>query len=80
MSHNGIRLSIDKLGAYLRGARLASGLTQAEAAERAGCSRSTVSRIERGALNVRISWPLILGDVLGAPFSFELACRWEPGR
>lgn len=39
---------LDLIGARLRGLRKASGLTMAEAAERAGLARKTVSRAENG--------------------------------
>lgn len=39
---------LDLIGSRLRGLRKASGLTMAEAAERAGLARKTVSRAENG--------------------------------
>jgi transcriptional regulator with XRE-family HTH domain len=39
---------LDLIGGRLRGLRKASGLTIAEAAERAGLARKTVSRAEKG--------------------------------
>lgn len=39
---------LEELGARLARLRKASGLTQAEAAERAGVNRTTVSRAEQG--------------------------------
>jgi transcriptional regulator with XRE-family HTH domain len=40
-----------KLGANLRVARLAAGLSQRELADNAGCHKMTISGIERGTEN-----------------------------
>ena len=44
-----------KLGVAVKAARLARGRTQQDTAERARCSKPTVSRIERGDVSVSLS-------------------------
>lgn len=56
-----------KLGQNIRTFRLSNHLTQAELAQMAGCSVSTISRLERGACGVSAN---LLFDIAGA-----LHCR-----
>jgi DNA-binding XRE family transcriptional regulator len=53
------------VGANVRAARLAAGLTQRELAEKAGVNRFTVSDIERGEVNFSLRILVDLANVMG---------------
>ena len=61
------RAAVERFGKNLRTARLERGWSQAELARETGLSVSEVSRIERGAREVRLTTLLRLVDALGAP-------------
>lgn len=62
-----------KLGVLLRQAREASGLTQEEIALRLGTQRSTVSKIENHAEDVRLSLLKQYAEALGRNLYINLA-------
>ena len=62
----------NKLGALVKGLREKRGLSQAEAAEKLGVSRSSYIAIEQGKRELTISEAQKLSDILGVDF-FELA-------
>lgn len=58
--------SLHRIGEALRGYRLVKRLTQEQAAEQAGFSRQTLSRIERGDPSVAFGQVARYADVVGA--------------
>lgn len=60
---------VTSLGAWLRTQRAASGLTQAELAERVGCARITIQKIELGKRRPSQQILSRLADVLGLDLS-----------
>jgi HTH-type transcriptional regulator / antitoxin HipB len=70
--------SINDLAATLRGRRLDLGLSQSQAAARAGVSRQWVGELERGKPTAEFGLVLGLLDALG--LSVELAVQEGGGR
>ncbi len=62
---------LKELGARVAGARLGRNLTQATLAEEAGVSKSTVERLESGAVAAHLSGFLRVCRVLGLLGNFE---------
>ncbi|MDE2071189.1 MAG: helix-turn-helix transcriptional regulator [Patescibacteria group bacterium] len=56
----------------LKKARVEAGLTQAEVAEKLGCSQSWVSKVELGELRVEAIWLNRLAKLYGKPVSYFL--------
>ena len=58
----------EKIGSKIRAARLAAGMTQKELAEKSGYTFSSISRIEKGEIDLPISkvktFDYIIGDFL----------------
>ena len=69
------------MGQTLRSYRLAARLTQDTAAERAGVSRQTISRIEKGDPSVSVGQILRLADAVKALplFAFQQSEQAAPG-
>lgn len=63
-----------KIGALLQGARLKKGLTQEELAEKAGTTKSYISKIENDIKEVRISTLMKIIE-LGLGGQLELSIR-----
>lgn len=63
--------SLNRLGARLREARLRRNWTQAETAEKAGLSDSSVKKVEAGSARITIGAYLSLLDVFGLPTAFN---------
>jgi transcriptional regulator with XRE-family HTH domain len=63
--------SLGRLGARLREARLRRNWTQAETAEKAGLSDSSVKKVEAGSARITIGAYLSLLDVFGVPTAFN---------
>ena len=63
--------SLRQLGARLREARLRRNWTQAETAEKAGLSDSSVKKVESGSVRITIGAYLSLLDVFGMPTAFN---------
>jgi transcriptional regulator with XRE-family HTH domain len=62
-------------GNYVRGLRLAAGLTQAELAERVGlANKQTISAVENGRIHVPVERCLSFGPALGV--STREFCTW----
>jgi transcriptional regulator with XRE-family HTH domain len=60
-----------EFGRRLREARRQAGLTQAEVARRLGIRQSYVSRVERGAQNITLSYCVRFADAVGCEFVTE---------
>jgi transcriptional regulator with XRE-family HTH domain len=60
------RAAVVRFGKNLRTARLERGWSHTDLARETGLSVSEISRIERGAREVRLTTLLRLGDALGA--------------
>lgn len=56
----------------LKKARIDAGLTQAEVAEKLGCSQSWVSKVELGELRVEAIWLNRLAKLYGKNVSYFL--------
>jgi transcriptional regulator with XRE-family HTH domain len=56
----------------LKKARVEAGLTQAEVAEKLGCSQSWVSKVELGELRVEAIWLNRLAKLYGKSVSYFL--------
>ena len=56
----------------LKKARVEAGITQAEVAEKLGCSQSWVSKIELGELRVEAIWLNRLAKLYGKSVSYFL--------
>ncbi len=56
----------------LKKARVDSGLTQAEVADKLGCSQSWVSKVELGELRVEAIWLNRLAKLYGKSVSYFL--------
>lgn len=63
--------SLGDLGERLREARLRRNWTQAQTAEKAGLSESSVKKVEAGSPRIMIAAYLSLLDVFGAPSAFD---------
>lgn len=57
----------------LKKARLDAGLTQAEVAEKLGCSQSWVSKVELGELRVEAIWLNRLAKIYNKSFDYFVA-------
>ena len=73
MGHSRVALA---LGARLRAARLASGLTQQQLAERAEMDPAEICRYEKGARTPRLDTLVHLAGALGLPAS-AIVCGEE---
>jgi len=58
------------IGTKIRAARLAAGMTQKELAERSGYTFSTISRIEKGEIDLPISKVKTFSNVLRVPIDY----------
>lgn len=56
---------IEELGAAIRGARQARGMSQAELAAMIGTDQAAISRIEKGGCGVGIASYIKIADALG---------------
>ncbi len=63
--------SLTKLGERLREARLRRNWTQAETADKAGLSDSSVKKVESGSAHITIGAYLSMLDVFGLPMGFD---------
>ena len=66
-----------QLGAMLRAQRERQGLTQAQLADRARVTRESVSRLESGRDNARLSLVLNVLSALGLDVALEQAGRLD---
>jgi transcriptional regulator with XRE-family HTH domain len=62
----------EKFGRRIRDARLAAGLTQSQAAERAGITSFNLSEIECGVQNMRMTTMIALAKAVGMEVRFLL--------
>jgi transcriptional regulator with XRE-family HTH domain len=62
-----VEAAIERFGANVRAARLARGWTQEELAEQTGLAAVQISRIERGAREIRLTTLLRLLAALDVP-------------
>lgn len=67
-------------GRAVRLARKQAGLSQAQLAERCGCSQRFVSEVERGKATAEIGKALLLLDELDAPMTAGRAAQEIDGR
>lgn len=65
------------LGATLRGLRELRKLTQAQLAERSGCSQGNISRIEQDAISTSAATVEALAAALGCDVDTVYLCRRE---
>ncbi len=63
--------SLTQLGERLREARLRRNWTQAQTAEKAGLSESSIKKVEAGSPRIMVAAYLSLLDVFGAPTAFD---------
>ena len=63
--------SLSALGARLKEARLLRNWTQADAADKAGLSESSIRKVESGSPHITVGAYLALLDVLGLPTAFD---------
>ena len=63
--------SLVSLGTRLKDARLLRNWTQAEIAEKAGLSESSIRKVEAGSPHITVGAYLALLDVLGLPTAFD---------
>ena len=63
--------SLAALGSRLKEARLLRNWTQAEIAEKAGLSESSIRKVEAGSPHITVGAYLALLDVLGLPTAFD---------
>ncbi len=70
--------SINDIAATIRGRRLSLGLSQEQAAARAGVSRQWVSEVELGKSTAELG--LVLGLLDALELDIELAVRGSEGR
>lgn len=63
--------SLANLGARLKEARLRRNWTQAQTAEKAGLSESSVKKVEAGTPRITMAAYLALLDVFGLPGAFD---------
>ncbi len=68
------------VGANVRDARLAAGLTQEELAERSGFSQQYISGLERGSRNPTIVSIFEIGQALGVSHEQLVAAQSGHGR
>ena len=64
-----MQLSVVYIGENLKDARFRAGLTQAELAEKAGTTQTTVARIERDAVQPEVTTIRKLAAALGVTIS-----------
>ena len=60
----------EPIGSKIRAARLAAGLTQKEPGDKAGYTFSTISRIEKGEIDLPISKIKMFSSVLRVPVDY----------
>lgn len=60
----------EPIGSKIRAARLAAGLTQKELGDKAGYTFSTISRIEKGEIDLPISKIKMFSSVLRVPVDY----------
>ena len=60
----------EKIGSKIRAARLAAGMTQKELAEKSGYTFSSISRIEKGEIDLPISKVKTFSNVLKVPVDY----------
>ncbi len=63
--------SLAALGVRLKEARLLRNWTQAEIADKAGLSESSIRKVEAGSPHITVGAYLALLDVLGLPTAFD---------
>ena len=63
--------SLAALGARLKEARLLRNWTQADAADKAGLSESSIRKVEAGSPHITVGAYVALLDVLGLPTAFD---------
>ena len=63
--------SLNALGKRLKEARLLRNWTQADIADKAGLSESSVRKVEAGSPHITVGAYLALLDVLGLPTAFD---------
>ncbi len=63
--------SLSALGMRLKEARLLRNWTQAEIADKAGLSESSIRKVEAGSPHITVGAYLALLDVLGLPTAFD---------
>ena len=63
--------SLVALGGRLKDARLLRNWTQADIAEKAGLSESSIRKVEAGSPHITVGAYLALLDVLGLPTAFD---------
>ena len=63
--------SLSALGARIKEARLLRNWTQADAADKAGLSESSIRKVESGSPHITVGAYLALLDVLGLPTAFD---------
>ena len=63
--------SLGELGTRLQRARLLRNWTQAETAQKAGLSASSVKKVEAGSAHVTVAAYVALLDVFGMPAAFD---------
>jgi transcriptional regulator with XRE-family HTH domain len=63
--------SLSALGERLKEARLRRNWTQAQTAQKAGLSESSIKKVEAGSPRIMIAAYLSLLDVFGAPTAFD---------
>lgn len=60
----------EKIGSKIRAARLAAGMTQKELGDKSGYTFSTISRIEKGEIDLPISKVKTFSNVLHVPVDY----------
>lgn len=60
----------EKIGSKIRAARLAAGMTQKELGDKSGYTFSTISRIEKGEIDLPISKVKTFSNVLRVPVDY----------
>lgn len=60
----------EKIGSKIRAARLAAGMTQKELGDKSGYTFSTISRIEKGEIDLPISKVKMFSNVLRVPIDY----------
>ena len=63
--------SLSALGSRLKEARLLRNWTQADIADKAGLSESSIRKVESGSPHITVGAYLALLDVLGLPTAFD---------
>lgn len=64
---------------HLRRCRILKGMRQADLAERAGCSRDTIARLEAGKNQPQLRTALAIAAALGAPVEAIFPGSAPPG-